>query len=459
MSSDKFSILLFLLSFSLTMPLLMQWLSLFNGFLFSIAVGCACVAFFYPKEVDPIPKVAFELKLPPNRFDLGPEAYQGLGTPFALKHTPPSVRLPDLRRHLTSHGLNQRPDANGSFIHVSFEGKPLIIAAKSGEKLYLEFDPESGLYRFAPQGQMTKLWITPEVENEEVHCSVTLRTEEGTEVTEPKEYAKFTLRSQPPIYRNNWHLGEIRVDNSLLARQQGRWLGEDLFLADHGGEEYSRAYGRQRIDFGEGSASYSCFVKVGESLIWDQGRWRTPQITTGYPLLHLRKQEERVLLFDLWDEAGLNHSSLSLIRAHIPTSHNEVPPLRFVAAKTWSQFILEFGAERTEVSPGDWLLLCEGRCRKLTSCEEIDAYVAQKLVGDLVVIDGLLRKEGRQRLACHLYNPTRTGVKTIEIPLLTEGALPQVCHLLKSNAQEEREEDPLFTLPTVIQGIIEEMNQ
>ncbi|MBS0622645.1 MAG: hypothetical protein JSR80_06780 [Verrucomicrobia bacterium] len=444
----------------------MHWLSLLNAFLFSLAGGCACIAFFYPQAAEFLPERAIELKLPPNRFALEASAYQGLGTAFALKHTPPSIRLPDLRRHLIFYGLNQRPDADAkrALIHLGLEGQQVILAAKSGEKLYLHFDPESGegLYRFAPSGQMTKLWITPKVIKEEIYCFVGLRTEEGVEVVQPEEYAQFSLRPQPPTYRGNWHLGEIRVDNSLLARQHGRWIGEDLFLADHGGEEYAQAYGRQRIDFGEGPQAYSCFVKLGESLIWDQGRWRLPkphQETFGLPLLHLRKQEERVLLFDLWDEAGLNHFCLSLIRSNAPQHNNATPLLRFVAAKTWSQFVLELGAERTEVSPGDWLLMDEGRFTKLISPEEIDAYVEQKRSGELVVIDGLVRKEGRPRLVCHLYNPTRTQVKTLEIPLLSEGMNAPIRQITTTNTQEEVGDDPMLALPIVVRGMIEEINE
>jgi hypothetical protein len=402
----------------------------------------------------------------PATFAATPEAYKALGSgSFSVVRKPPQVQLPSLSDDLLFCGINQRPDAGADapVIHLAIKGEEEVVAAPAGARRYLLFDRERATYRFSPDNRETNLWVVPEpLEAEgEMRFEVGMSTHDGLLVTEPASLASLTLPYTPYSVRMRgaWMLGDLRVDNSLLARQRARWFGEDLFLGRHGGRGFALAEGRERIDFGESPNLYSCFVSLGESLIWKKGRWRQAagEKTRGYPLLHLRKLDERLAVFDLWDGEGKGKISLSLMKSRsgwAPTGGRGA--LRFVAAKTWSQLVLECGAQRIEVAPSDWLLFVDAGLRKLESLEEIDAYVNGALAGELLVIEGLERREGRQVLVTRVYNGARSESEERLIALTSAVSNPPP-RIEGAKPAPEPEGDPsLLDLPEMIRGMIAE---
>jgi hypothetical protein len=435
----------------------MGWLGLLNKLLLALGCVLALVAgglfFSAPSTKIPIGQAAHQQHLPQNPFAQPKEAYdQMMARAFQLDHTPPQVQLPDLRPELLFHGINQRPDARTDLplIHVGIKGSDEVQTVAAGTRCYLRFDAAAkpSCYRFAPDNQKTNLWFTPRTPPEgPVEFVVGMETAEGAAVTEPMEHALFSLNLTPyKAPHGKWEIGKHRVDTSLLARQRARWYGQDLFLALHGGAEFETAADRERIDFGEAPSIYSCYIKVGESLVWEAGQWHTvgpDDETIGKALLFLRKKDDRLMLFDLWDADGKAKCTLSLMRSKggwRPSGLRD--SLRFVGAKTWSQFVLESGANRIEVAPGDWLLFDQTGLRKLDNLCEIDSYVAGQLAGELMVIDGLERQGGKQVLTAHLFNRTRTEIQEHQIALTSIGDSAQT-HVAKRE-------------PRVLRGQVEE---
>ena len=376
--------------------------------------------------------VALLLKRNNERATLAPIRVQTRGLPegsfgggdlagLGLKRISPKAQLPDLRKELVFLGINQRPDAVDPELFLALRDQ--VVCLKEGEPLYLDFDRESGEYRI---GGPSNLWIVADL-SDGPRFFAKMRSSKGEVIEEPAEHGEFVLKqaSYGQQTKTGWQLGPYRVDNSLLARQKARWFGEDLFLQRHGGDAYARSEGRQKIDFGEGAGRYSCFLALGESLIWKEGKWVKSDQTSGYPLLHLRKLDPKLMLFDLWDAEGRGKISLSLMRAKEGWQGSELP-LRFVAAKSWTQLILESGEERLEVAPGDWLIAKGEKLRKLESVEEVDGYVSGQLGGELLVIDALKRERGKQLLLAHRFSPARTAVEELKIGLAAaEGPKPK----------------------------------
>ncbi len=446
------------------------WMKFLNRFLsICLLAVIAATAFlwFSPAEIV-VPQYTCKIhrKRPKNGFRISPSAYSAIGKgPLHLVQTKPTIQLPDLRTELLFYGVNARPDASfeDPLVHLAFKDGPTFKSIRGGERCYLKF--EQGSYAFSDEE--TNLWIVADTAtNGKIHFHLGLLTHDGKEIDKPAAHASFTL----PLIQTHgraatsWDLGNFKVDNSLLARMRTRWYGEDLFLADHGGEEFAIARGRERIDFGEGCDLYSCFLALGESLIWKEGRWHTPldnEDTSSYPLLHLRKRDHKLMILDLYDVEGRAKLSLSIMRARSGCEANALrDALRFVAAKTWSQFVLEAGTERIEVSPGDWLLFDGGGVRKLSSLSDIDSYVAGTLSGELMVIEKLARKEGRRLLCTHIYNATRNVLYEHEIPLTSNKASPPapITHPVVEQ-KVPAESLTLSTLPQVIRGMIEEISE
>lgn len=385
----------------------------------------------------PLPKVSEKkMDLPKGAFAQEQEDYDAIGPPLLnLKFSPMSLQLPDLRNVIEYYGRNERPDANEgeSLLHFSITGSKDTNSIAPGDPLYLVYDKDQPRikYVFSPDNKETSLWIEASPLEKEASVSVSMRNESGQIIRKPQQFAQFNLKEKQftRYGSKRWEIGKWKVDGTLLARQRARWYGKDMFLERHGGEEYKEKLNKQRIDFGEKEDLYSIYLGEGDAAAWVNERWK--QITPGddsqkYPLLVLNKVEDRLLKFDLWDVGGKGKVSLNVIRSSEAGSpRNLEKEFKFVGARTRSQLMFEVKGERVLISPKDWFLFSEGKWVKLSTPDQIDAYVERKISGPLFVVDEVLREDGKQILLGLIYNATRTDVKLVEIPL-QQGATPVV---------------------------------
>jgi hypothetical protein len=409
----------------------------------------------------------------------------GQGALLALHYDQPTPQLPDLRSELMLFGIDERPDADPihPLIHIGLRDTEEIQAIPAQEHHYLLFDRASGLYRFSPCNRPTNLWLSLKLEGGIICSEVRMLDREGRQIDSPTERAAFELATahHRPAYEN-WQVGSHRVDNSLLARLQTRWFGEDQFLADHGGDEFAWTRGKQRLDFGQGDELYSCFLAEGESLVWKGERWhnlRPGEPSRGLPILYLKTLKEKLMLLELWDELGRSRVTLSLMRSRdswMPKHFKET--LHFIGARTWSEYVLAVGDQRLVVSPQEWLLLAEKGWQVLRQVEEIDSYVNGHCQGELLVLEGMRREGGAQVLKGHLYNASRTGMEPVEIALtpqtnpgpeslaLAHGAqggrsTGEMVTLHRQLDPEEviEEGEELLSLPAVMRGLTQQLNE
>ena len=364
--------------------------------------------------------------LPQNFFSQTESAYQYTdGTPFALFSTPPKIRLPDLRPHLLFTGKNGRPDCDPETqkMHFTFQGSKDSFSCSPGEKVYLRYDKkQTGCkYLLEANQQDSLLWFTAQPQNNEVEVQVCMVDQDGEKISgEGREHFTLALREGIKAV-NGWELGKWRVDGTLLARQKARWVGQDKFFERYGGEEFEPLAQKQRIDLGEGAEAYSLYAAPGECFVWDEERWKQAQPgieTRDKPLLTVKKVEERVLMMDLWDIEGKSKIALNLIR--MPESFAATPitqEFRFVGARTKTKVLFEIDQERMILKPHDWLVLTSEGWKKLSTPDEIDAYVERKIVGPLFVFEGISRKDDKQVMIGTLVAPNRTELQDVEIAL------------------------------------------
>lgn len=403
-----------------------------NIFLAIIAVGLVLLGgyfhFLRPSEVSPVLVTKPKLSAPKGAFVQPSEAYSKIGPPvLKLQTFPITTKLPDLRKTLLYYGKNGRPDARPeqTQMHFSFLGNKLPSSVLPGEKLYLYYDRSLSppQYVFNKNNEKTCLWIEPSFnDGGGALIKVGMCGENGEIVTEPAEHAQFQLPEKEMLRVGGptWEMGKYRVDGTLLARMRARWHGLDKFFERHGGPEFQELAGKQRIDFGEGDDMYSVFVGLGDILVWDKDRWNVVQpggASLGKPLLIVKKIDDRLMNFELWDVEGKGKIQLNLLKS-VETwlPKNLEQNFKFVGARTRSQFVFEIDKERVILSPQDWLLLTDEGWKKLATPDEIDAYVERKKVGPLFVFDGIVKKDDRQVISGVIFSPSRTESTEIEIP-------------------------------------------
>lgn len=435
--------------------------SLFHLLSFLNIALCALIAtllmltlFLYskPDEENPVlpkPKVD-KLQLPKNPFAQSMDTYEKIGQgPFALKWVAPRLELPDLRSELLFFGKNERPDIPVDHPLFRLALGEEIRTFPSNEKIYLTYQRaeshsclptplssgqvplwgesagnySKGKYAFSPGNHPTSLWcqLYPRSVADEVDISVEMVDEKRGEISTPMEHHLFSLKKADQAKAHGaWEIGGLRVDSTLFIRQKAHWSGGDLFLERHGGEEYAFALGRERIDFLDDVDPYCCFVKAGDFLVWKDQKWmhaNTSPQSLDLPLLIVKKIEEKVIIFELWDCDGKSRINLSLVRSR---EYDPFPDIeqefKFVGVKTWAQFIVECRKERMILRPHDWLILTKEGWQKLNSPEEIDAFLSHKITGPLFILDQLTKQNGRQTLIGHLFNASRTEMKEIALP-------------------------------------------
>lgn len=377
--------------------------------------------------------------LPANPFMQKKQSYESIKEPIlALQYSPPKIRLPDLRSLLVYYGKNGRPDANEESmkLHFAFNGIKATHSVASGEKVYLTFDKKMSpcKYNFSANNEETNLWFEARPETQGSTLCLFMKNENGELIQEPSNYAEFLLPEKEFVRfgtaGQTWEIGKWRVDGTLLARQKARWMGLDLFLEKHGGDEFSDVVGKQKINFEEADDSYSVFVKAGDCLIWDENRWVVKQPgdeSLGHPLMCVKKVDERIMNFELWDVEGKAKVSLNLIRNHDTTPVQHLAQeFKFVGARTRTQCVFQVNQTRMMVKPNDWLLLTETGWKKLNTLEEIDDYVNCRVTGTLFVLDDIVRKDEKSHLVGTVFNPTRTDMQVVEIAMQPSSHLPSL---------------------------------
>lgn len=418
----------------------MTWLVRLNGalgvFLILLWGYIAFLTFLGPEEPGVPSPVIQEINLPKHTFEQPSEAYEAIGPPMlSLDFVRPGVTLPDLRRVLTYHGRNNRPDARGDrdFLYVSVPGPnraPHIMQIVAEERTYLTYsDQEStGHYILSPENAPSSLSIQVDPQEESALITVILVNAEGEEIKKPEGFHRFTLDQRPLPRRQSgtWEIGGIRVDGGLLARQRTLWYGEDKFMEMHGGKENASLAEKQLLTMGDKEQRYTRYVGVGDQLLWKEGKWvpiEGVEDSWNYPLLQCEKIEPRMMKFELWDAGGRGRISLNLVRSR------EVSRLRtfwrdfqLVGTRTRTQTIVEVKGERVIVQPGDWLLRTrEGNWTILNTLEEVDGYIERKVTGELLVIDGVEQQEGRPILTAHVFSTNRSVVDELELHLDGKG--------------------------------------
>jgi len=409
---------------------------------FVAGIGLGCCRF---GEIPVNGETTVKATLPRGAFVLPKQSYDAIKEPFlALKFTPLSAQVPDLSKALAFFGVNGRPDAmlSSPLMHFAFNGNKTLKTIPAHERLYLNYDRTLNppQYVFSPENAKTSLWIEPTLNNLEAVVKVGMKLNHENEIADQSEesagntenntpvclYAQFNLSSKDyakftGIPTASSELGTWRVDGSLLARQKARWYGFDCFLEKHGGEEFSLSKGKQRIDFGENQNLYSVFVKQGDCLIWEDDRWNIIEPgkkSLGYHLLLVKKVDERLMNFELWDVEGKGKTVLNLLKSSESfVAQNVEDTFRFVGARTRSQFVFEVDDERMLLRPQDWLVMTDEGWQKITTPEEIDAYVDRKLKGPLFIFDGIVRKDESQVILGTLFNESRTASQVVELPL------------------------------------------
>lgn len=403
-----------------------------NFFLFGTVIcvcGYALLAWFsleQPTLAEPLPKKAARL---PYSFAQEPSAVIGVGPPFVAQDRQTlKIALPDLRNTLLYFGSNVRPDVAeaGTFVQLGIRGNPHPSAIKARVPVYLKYESRVSNVRWAfnENNEPTSTWIEVTPQENSAEVKLYMLDSEARQITEPYECSYFTLAQMHMPFSaqngNAFEIGGQRADASILIRQKAVWYGKDLFLQQYGGEEYAFAFAKERLDFLDPENRYTCFVGLGDCLAFSDGRWTevTPGVESqGKPLLVVKKIDERVLSFDLWDPSGKIRVSIDLHKSMSIANFTAKFDMKLVGARSRKDWIAEIGKTRLFITADDWLLFNNDSWHKISTAEALDDYVSGNTRGVLLALEGTDKNGTDVGLVGYLYDETRTQQLPIRIAI------------------------------------------
>jgi hypothetical protein len=231
----------------------------------------------------------------------------------------------------------------------------------------------------------------------------------------------FSLIFSNPESSEQINIGEYRFDTNFFVRQKLSWAGVDLFFQKYGAEDYPKYARSQRLDFQGSKGRYSCFLEEGDLLIYKDQKWQPAEGETHlYPLLQCQKIDKTLMTLKVWNQGGRAFRIFSISKTNNPFSRPVLAPLKFVGAKTNHKWVIQSIQDRFTLQEGDWLILEKQNWIKMTQLSELEAYIDQVNLSELLVVKELKHISGNRYLIGDLFNGLRTHMETIEIQLITK---------------------------------------
>ncbi len=404
----------------------------------------------HPTLSEPLPKQKVSL---PYSFQQSSEAHKAVGPPFlALEKTEIKVTLPDLRNTLLYFGTTVRPDVSeaAQIVQLGIRGIATPQPVSVGAPVYLKYESKgaAGKWSFSPDNKPTPVWIQVSPLENSAEITVFMNDTEGKSITEPGDFAKFTLGQMNLPYTaqgaNNFEIGGQRADASILIRQKCAWYGQDLFLQELGDENTRFSFEKERLDFLDPENSYFCFVGVGDCLVYEDDHWeevRPGPDSRGKPLLVVKKIDEKNISFDLWDPKGKVRIPIELHKAIIQPGFANKFDLKLVGARSRQDYIAELGGVRMLLKADDWLILQDNTWHKITTPDELDDFIVGNIRGPLLVLEGSEKVGNDVGLIGRIYDVTRTQVVPLRISLFKSWEQAAPAETVKQDADDAEDDD------------------
>lgn len=401
-----------------------------NGFLVVTVTFIFCAQLFSISMHFIFSKDQFDkqiYKLPKNFFMQDLEAANDALQDFLhLKTGRWLPELPNLSKELVIIAKNERPDVQFSKPKITLQwvkGKQLQ-SFDLDAPIYLSVDFKTNQYQFSANNEPTDIWLNISFNNQSAVANLSMVDGEGDFVYSDENPSTFILedaKGHRPVRATAWSIEGVNVSPLLLVKQGAQWFGKDLFMLEHGGQEFNELLSQERVDFKTNTGeSYSLYVGLETTFIYDKGRWiETPPSsnTIKFPMIKLKKAQDRFLTFNLWSPYGESSMELTLSRSPSYWPDPKYLQMEFISSRRDDEAILKISTQRLRIHSGDWLILKEDSWIPLETREEILNYVARKEIVPLLVVQSIEDDEDEKKLTLLLYNSERSLNQKIEIGL------------------------------------------
>ena len=347
--------------------------------------------------------------------------YEAIGTGGLALHPRHALgwvsRLVD---ELALLSYNSRPDIDSkeAKILLSLKNGKEQLMLSNGQTLYLK-ESEQGKGLHASEDP-TALWVKPILLDNGavvVEAGRKLLSKEGKVGEEKGQFIVVQQEGIPMRYNPSQ---QPFMQELKLARS----FPQDLLIQKYGGREYSGWRDKAVLELTCGTASYACFVSVGDYLLYDEGEWRSvskEMLKLDRPIARIKSATGKSLEIEAWDETGLYpfHIKIDMEKQGSVQLKPELMPSA-IRLRSANQVSCAFGKRRVILKPGDWLLKTATGWRSLRKSEDIEKYLHHRLKGELLIFDSIEKEQGRSVMKGHLFDATRVQVQPLTLPIDAE---------------------------------------
>jgi hypothetical protein len=353
--------------------------------------------------------------------------YEVIGSgPLSLNASQFSSFTPNLSREIVVIARNTRPDARSEEIclMLSLKSCKQEQVVLNGQQVFLEFDEKAGppgdSLKFSPD--KTSLWVRPLVlDKNSVLIEVVKEVHSDGMESSYEEKTQFVLQVASRMREKAPNPVEELYAQTL---RQGKCWGADMLLQRYGGEEYKELMDRHKVELGDGTSTYLCFLAQGDFLTWEEDHWRPcslEEMSHNAPAAYVKNLSDKEMEIEVWDESGFYSLNVKLEPMRIPKLVCRPDSLpSSIRLRTTSQINCVLGKRRLILRKGDWLMRNASGWRILKKFQEIEDCLQHKLKGELLIFDGIEKEMGQILLKGHVFDEMRTQIQSISIPIIAE---------------------------------------
>lgn len=327
-----------------------------------------------------------------------------------------SFQFPDLSRDVLFLAKNTRPDAtvDQMQLDVGLRGNPMPKRVVPHQRLYLSYDEKQLNFSKEP----TPLWVEPMLNHYGdlwLKMGIELTNSEGQKLlNEVREFKVATnWKTKKPQ-----EVSDPELKQGIHTVEQGKWWGPDKLFEEYGGEEYQKFTGYQRFEIEKPQGKEILFLHEGEIFIWKEGQWVPTDQPQGYPMAKVTQVTPYKLEWCFWDREGMESVELSFKREKessiVPRIEDVFTKLR---KRTSSRISCRIDNRAKILKEGDWLVHTSTGWHTVKHFYEVEALLNLEILGDLFIFDGIQTVDGKEIFTGSLFNPMRTEMKPIRLPL------------------------------------------
>jgi len=339
--------------------------------------------------------------------------YEKIGEgPLAVDSELQSFPFPDLSGKILFLARSNRPDSE--FIETLYllglKGSQEKRVVTPNQKLYLTYTEDHLIF----SEKQTPLWIKPKQSGEGktiLQMGIDLVSSQGMVLlSETREH--LIKEDWKPLTKEQVSHPELTA--GIDAFEGAKWWPADRLFDQYAGDEYQIYRGLERLEI---LGEYVLFAEEGRTYVWKEGRWRAGN-EEEYPLARVKEITPFKMIFELWDPTGIEtvHLTFNRERARpIATRMEEV--FTRLRQRTSSRVSCRIDNRATILKVGDWLFRTDRGWHTVKNSHEIDAIVKFKALGELFIFDGLESSDGKKIFCGSLFDPMRTELQSVRLPI------------------------------------------